>query len=105
MSKKLIEVAANHELRGYILKLAHETQPLGAGLQFLEIVLHQLKFNITSNDVANACQYLEGKGLVRIERVSNQAREISRDIVHITSKGIDVMEGTETTAGIELVGD
>jgi len=105
VNKQMFEIAGNHELRGYILKIANEIQPFGAGVPFIKILLHQLKFTPDEATIMNACKYLEGKGLVRMENVCDRVKNISRDIVYITPKGIDVLEGTETVSGVELVGD
>ena len=47
-------------------------------------------------------KYLAGKELVKSEVVANKALGIKREIVHITSKGIDVLEGTIEVEGIEV---
>lgn len=105
MNKKMIEIAKAQELRGYVLRIACEAQPCGAGFQFIEILLGQIKLSANADEIKNAALYLKEKGLVRIESASNEAKGISRDIVHITPKGIDVLEGTEEISGIQLVGD
>ncbi|MCL2618164.1 MAG: hypothetical protein FWD98_03815 [Defluviitaleaceae bacterium] len=103
MNRRLLETAASHELRGYILKVAQEARPLGASLKLIESVLRQLQFDIEEYDVVNACGYLAGKGLVRITSVSNKTQGISRDIVHLTPEGEDVLDGTCVVDGVEVV--
>jgi hypothetical protein len=105
VNKKMIEIAKTQELRGYVLQIAFEARPCGAGIQLIEIMLRQLKLSANKDNIINAASYLEEKGLVRIDNVKNDAKSISRSIVHITPKGIDVLEGTEEASGIQLAGD
>lgn len=50
------------------------------------------KTGFSKNDVISACNYLEGKGLVRCD-----AKVLSGDIldINITSEGIDVIENNQ----------
>lgn len=96
------KLASNELLRGDILKISENAEPLGAGTKIIKSVLSQHGFNVSQDEVRTHCRYLQGKGLIEIEHMENKAAGISRDIVHITPKGIDVLEGREIVTGIEL---
>lgn len=99
-----LQVAANSIRRGLILKTINESAPLGASIEVVKSVLLQHGHKLDRAETLKQCQYLEGKGLVRIDTTSNEVLNIRREIAHITPKGIDVLEGTEIINGIELGG-
>ena len=90
-------------LRGLALRFAHLAGSVGAGTDVIKALLKQDGFNLNIGDIQEACGYLEGKGLIRMEHPGNAVLKINRDISYITPKGVDVLEGTVTVEGIELV--
>lgn len=72
----------------------------GLSIPILHIVLSQNGHSLKENEILKHCRYLEDKGLVKIRSFKNSIQQIDRDVVYITSKGIDVCEGTEVVEGV-----
>lgn len=98
----LQQITEKQVLRGLVLKIAEAAEPLGAGTEVIKAAVGKHGYGASKSDIADCCRYLEGKDLITMEKVENEVLGISRDIAHITSKGVDVLEGTETVSGIEL---
>jgi len=102
---KLIEVSTMQIIRGFVLTICNQANPQGASVELIQAALKPYGHSIELDDVLSICKYLEGKGLVEMETVSNTVLKISRNITHLTPKGVDVLEGTEVVSGIQLAGD
>lgn len=99
-----VRIIEKQVLRGLVLGISNQAEPLGAGVDIIQSTLKQHGYNLIKDEILTACNYLQGKGLVRMEHVENEVLKLSRDIAHITPKGVDVLEGTEKIDGIELGG-
>jgi hypothetical protein len=99
------QIAKNHVLRGLILGIAYAAMEQGAGIPIIKAMLIQEGHTLKEADILNQCHYLKSKDLVEIESIRNPIQNISRDIVRITSKGIDVMEGITQMDGLALGGE
>ena len=104
VNSRLIETAGEKVLRGLVLEMLSQAEPAGATPELIQAALKPYAHLLTKDAVLKICGYLKGKGLATFEHFSNDRLNISRLIVNITPKGIDVLEGTETIDGIELVG-
>lgn len=101
---KLLDVSEKHVLRGYCLKICEQAEPLGAGTEVIYSALKKSGYSdYEKADIEEACSYLEKKGFVQLEHVKNDVLKIKRCIAHITAKGTDLLEGTITEEGVELV--
>lgn len=101
---RLLDVTQKQVLRGYVLRIADQAEPLGAGIEVIHGALKKEGFAEYSKDnIKDASIYLEKKGLVSLTNIKNEVLHIERCVVKITAKGIDIMEGTITEDGIELV--
>jgi len=105
VNSKLIEAASEKVLRGLVLEILSQAEPTGATTELIQAALKPYAHTLTKDAVLSVCHYLKGKGLATTEGVSNDRLNISRVIVHITPKGVDVLEGTESVSGVELAGD
>lgn len=99
---KMIDVAERQILRKEILSILAETDEQGATPKLLKVVLMKQGYEVNDLVISLELKYLAGKELVKSEVVANKALGIKREIVHITSKGIDVLEGTIEVEGIEV---
>lgn len=99
---KMIDVAERQILRKEILSILAETDEQGATPKLLKVVLLKQGYEVNDLIISLELKYLAGKELVKSEVVANKALGIKRDIVHITSKGIDLLEGTIEVEGIEV---
>jgi hypothetical protein len=104
MNNPTVTEALNQQvLRGEVLRFTGYAEPRGAGVEVLQAFIKKNGFTVGKDEILTICRYLEGKGLVAVEHIENKILGVSRDVAHITPKGVDVMEGTETIEGIELV--
>ena len=100
---EVTKATTNKILRGLALRIANEANAAGgAGVVLISAVLKQHGYNLEQEKVLGMCKYLQDKGLVNLETIGNDSLKIHRVIAHITAKGIDVLEGTETIDGIIL---
>ncbi|MBQ8982696.1 MAG: hypothetical protein IJ079_03830 [Lachnospiraceae bacterium] len=99
---KLTEVAERQIIRKEILDILAETDQEGASTKVLKLALSKQGHELTDLTLNLELKYLQGKNLVQLDQVSNPALGIHRTIVHITSRGIDVLEGTIQVEGIEV---
>lgn len=99
---KMIDVAERQILRKEILSILAETDEQGATPKLLKVVLMKQGYEVNDLVISLELKYLAGKELVKSEVVANKALGIKREIVHITSKGIDLLEGTIEVEGIEV---
>lgn len=102
MSEKLLEVTEKMVLRGNLLKICEIAQPLGATEEVLLGALRREGYACDAAEIRKACDYLAGKGLLKIERLQNDILQISRSVAKITPMGMDVLEGTLAAEGILL---
>lgn len=99
---KLTDVAERQILRKEILSILAETNERGgATKKLLQVVLEKQGYDVSELTIGLELRYLAGKGLVQIESISNPALGIKKEIVQITSMGIDQLEGTIQVDGIE----
>ena len=101
---KILEIGNKQIIRGLVLMIAEAAGINGASLELIKTALKPHGYNIEKDEVMMVCQYLEGKGLIRIETFKNEVLKISRDIAYIMPDGIDVLEGTMKVDGINLRG-
>lgn len=98
---KLTDVAERQILRKEILNILAETDEQGATSKLLQVVLKKQGYEVKDLTIGLELKYLEGKALAQKKPVSNPALGIKKEIWHITSKGIDFLEGTIQVEGIE----
>lgn len=80
------------EIRGFILGLLNIQPDHGLSTKVIELSLDQSRFCISPGLVRSEINYLKEKEYVRVEDVSS--RGISRTLVYITTKGIDLLQGS-----------
>ncbi len=101
---KLLDITEKQMLRGYVLKICEFSEPLGAGIEVVESALKKEGFYYERKDIEDACNYLQGKGFIKLENIKNSILNIDRTIAKITPLGIDLLEGTTQTEGVILNG-
>ena len=99
----MLSITEKQILRGYCLKICDQAEPLGAGIEVIHSALKKSGVIYEKADVLEACRYLEKKNLIVLQHIENKILGIERFIAHITAKGTDVLEGTLSAEGIELI--
>ena len=100
---KLLDVTEKQILRGCCLKICEQAEPLGAGTEVIYAAFKKSGYSgYGKEDITEACEYLERKGLVKLEHIKNDILGIYRCIAHITAKGTDLLEGTIAEEGVEI---
>lgn len=97
---KLVELAEKEIARKTILSVLEECGSEGASEELITKCLARVGINCQQEAVKRECEYLKGKGLVEINHIENKTLGISRDVVTITSAGMDVLDGTATVEGV-----
>lgn len=96
----LTDLAQKEVIRNEILEMVAQSEPVGASLQVLRAGLKKMDIDASEADLERQVCYLEGKGLLRVERLKNARLGISRVVAHITPTGTDVLEGNAEVSGI-----
>ena len=81
------------EMRGFILAMLKINHPYGCSEQLISVTLSENEFYVSPALLSSHIKYLEEKELVRTEEIKNVKLGISRKMVHITFKGIDLLAG------------
>ena len=96
----LIDQAQREVLREEILKMVQQSEPVGASSQVLRAGLKKLDMDVSETELATQVNYLDGKGLLFVERIRNERLGIRRMVAHITPTGTDVLEGNGSVSGV-----
>lgn len=96
---KLVELAEKEVIRGEILEMVGQAEPVGASLQVLRAGLKKMGMDVSEADLEKQVCYLEGKGLLYVERIKNTRLGLNRMVAHITPAGTDVLEGNAEATG------
>jgi repressor of nif and glnA expression len=100
-----MQTLINKSIRGYILKLIHETSyPKPIGSNIIESCLIRVGMGISISTLIGHLNYLEDRGYVETKEVSLGHEFNALTLVSLTSKGVDLMEGTIADPGINLQG-
>ncbi|AEG60029.1 hypothetical protein [Desulforamulus ruminis] len=82
------------ELRGFILTMCKNNYPHGCSEKLIQIAVGENQFTSSPALIHAHLEYLEEKGYVRLEELQAKGLGISRKVVYITAKGIDLLEGS-----------
>lgn len=97
---KLVELAEKEILRKNILEVLEECGDEGASEELIAKCITKAGITCSTDEIKRECTYLKGKGLVDIEHVENKVLSISRNVVRITSSGMDILDGTSSSEGV-----
>lgn len=96
----LADLAQKEVIRNEILKMVEQSEPVGTSIQVLRAGLRKLDMDASEAELEKQVGYLEGKGLLYVERLKNDRLGIKRMVAHITPAGTDVLEGNAEVTGI-----
>lgn len=97
---KLVELAEKEIMRKDILEVLEECEDAGASEELITKSLARIGHNSSVDEVKRECSYLKGKGLIEITHIENKVLGISRNVIKITSAGMDVLDGASTVEGV-----
>ncbi len=100
MNDKLLGQAEKETLRTEILEICRQSIPLGADEKVMMAVLRKGGRDVAEEQLKEQLYYLQGKKLVEVQEVGNQALGIRRTVARITPEGMDVMEGNAEAKGL-----
>ncbi len=80
------------EIRGRILKILHINYPNTTSTKLIEITLQDLDYDTSPGILGAHYSYLEEKGY--IEKSEIESHHVSRTMLKLTAKGIDLIEGS-----------
>lgn len=97
---KLVSLAEKEIMRKNILEVLEECEDEGASEELITKCLVRIGHSCTAEEVKRECTYLKGKELIEINHIENATLGISRNVIKITSKGFDVLDGTSAVEGV-----
>ncbi len=95
-----IQVAKNKMLRGQFLRTIALFYPAPISLKNLKTSLLTKGMTVEA-DVAKVVSYLRDKGYIKFTQGCIQGFE-DDDMVELTAKGVDLLEGTIQDAGVDI---
>lgn len=91
--KKAVNGNQNKEIRGRILKILYMNYPQPTGDHLISEILTDIQYSISPAKVNGLITYLAEKKYVIQDTAEIPEYDISRNLVKLTSKGIDLIEG------------
>ncbi len=79
--------------RGQILKVLKVAYPGPASLELLEVTLNDRHCNASPASIKGYIEYLEEKGYVSADDERDDLLGVTRTLVKLSAKGIDLLEG------------
>ena len=100
---KTLKISDKQLLRGLVLNICQVTGSMGAGLDLIYTALKKEGYVYTKEAIEAACSYLQGRNFITVSEVKNEVLGIHKIIAKITPDGTDLLEGTITAEGIQLM--
>lgn len=103
-TRETLRAARRARLRGAILLLLAEAAPERINAEVLQGVLERDALEVSPRELAQALDYLRGRGYVDYQVVrARDYPELPRLVgVGITPAGVDLVEGTTADPGVDL---
>lgn len=93
MAVHSVQQHEDKELRGRILKALDFNYPLSMSYKMLDYALKSARYDCPSGKLKAHLAYLAEKGYIKTEQVGIEDLDLSRDMVRLTAKGKDLVEG------------
>lgn len=90
----MINKATLKEIRGWVLRMLYNNLPEFTGDKLIYEILMEGGFSITLPLVQGHLRYLEEKGYLELQTASVPELGMTRLLAKLTSKGVDLVEGT-----------
>jgi len=88
-----MENLKNKALRGAIMTALKANSPMGDHL--IKMLLEDTPYEATLESIKQELEYLEDKGYIELSKVSIKEIGVSRVVAKLTSRGRDLLDGTE----------
>ncbi len=95
-----LEAQRNKKIRGWMVRILQRAYPAGMEPDTLRRQLNDLGYQVTVNDTNAALAYLKEDGFV--ENPQFGALDLGNEFCKLTTKGIDLAEGTVQDLGVDL---
>lgn len=94
---------ANKNIRGWIVRILQRAYPLGMEDKSLHRQLNGLGYSVTYRELQAHLAYLQEDGFLTKQQFGDEYRnELTNDIYKLTTKGVDLAEGSITDEGVEI---
>lgn len=98
----ILETAEKEVIRQEIMTLCQIAAPEGVNTRIVKASLKKTGYDLTEKEISRQADYLRGKGLLSVVRISNSKLGIGREIIKITPAGTDYLESNSgDITGIE----
>lgn len=95
-----LEAQRNKKIRGWIVRILQRSYPAGFEPNTLCNQLNDLGYKVTVNGTIAALAYLQEDGFV--ENPQHMALGLENEFYKLTTKGVDLAEGTVQDLGVDL---
>ena len=93
------------ELRGRVLKALNFEYPKSLSPKMLEYALQSARYKCSKSNLMAHLAYLQEKEYIKIEYVGVEVLDLGRNMITLTAKGKDLVEGNiENDPGVILHG-
>lgn len=96
-----LEAQRNKKIRGWIVRILQRAYPAGLEPETLKKQLNDLGYSVTNRDVEAALTYLKEDGFAENPHFGAMM-ELENEFYKLTTKGIDLAEGSVGDLGVEL---
>lgn len=95
-----LEAQRNKKIRGWIVRILQRAYPAGMEPDTLRKQLNDLGYRVSGNETAAALAYLKEDGFVENPQFGTLSLE--NEFCKLTTKGVDLAEGTVQDLGVDL---
>ncbi|MBQ2777531.1 MAG: hypothetical protein IJF50_08510 [Peptococcaceae bacterium] len=95
-----LEAQRNKKIRGWLVRILQRAYPAGLEPGTLKKQLNDLGYTVTVRDTEAALAYLKEDGFVENPHYGGMVLE--NEFYKLTTKGIDLAEGTVADPGVDL---
>lgn len=96
-----LEAQRNKKIRGWIVRILQRAYPAGLEPETLRKQLNDLGYQVTGRDTMAALAYLKEDGFVENPQFGAMM-ELENEFFKLTTKGIDLAEGSVQDVGVDL---
>ncbi len=94
---------ANKNIRGWIVRILQRAYPAGLEDKSLHRQLNDLGYPVTYRELQAHLAYLQEDGFIERKQFGNEFKnELTNDIYKLTTKGVDLAEGSIEDEGVEI---
>lgn len=96
------EAQRNKKVRGWVVRILQRAYPAGLETGTLLRQLNDLGYSVTGKDLQATLAYLQEDGFIELQNFGALYGELNNTFYKLTTKGIDLYEGSVSDLGVDL---